>query len=212
MRAAATLPVIVDYGRGEAAAAESREADLAGGREESDGGRARRGGVRGGQDARPRVLALAHGARGHHGSPDGARGRRGPRRPRRPRARDDRPQRRTDPRAPGVGSRVRRHGHHRCRARHRARRRRIPTSQGVSRRRRPTSAPTRRSPTATATAPTSPRRSPAPVPARRACTEASRRAPSCSIGKVLDDDGFGEDSACWRAWSGRSHRARTSST
>ena len=93
----------------------------------------------------------------------------------------------------GLGGRLRRHRHHGRRARHRLR-------PHPSRPRRPgrrhgeLHAPSRPSTTATATAPTSPRPSPAPARPRGGAHGGVAPGATLLIGKVLDDDGFGEDS------------------
>ena len=73
----------------------------------------------------------------------------------------------------------------------------------------PASSPARTSSTATATAPTPPPPSPAPAPPPAGRKRASPPAPTCSIGKVLGDDGSGSSTrGSSRAWSGRRGPAR----
>ena len=124
--------------------------------------------------------------------------RQGARRPARERAADRRPR--------GLGRRVRRHRRHGRAARHR--RRRQPPRPLHPDRRHPELRPGRgRSPTSTATAPTSPPRSSAPAPPRTATTRASPRGRTSTSARCSTTTGHGQDSWVmagmeWAAQSG----------
>ena len=113
-----TLPVLVDYGRGPARRRRVARGQPRRGAEDGHDRLARHRRLRGRQGPRARVLALADGRSQRRGRSDGAVGRRDARRPRRARARHARSRRRPDPRAPGLGRRLRRRRHDRRRARH----------------------------------------------------------------------------------------------
>ena len=172
-----TLPVIVDYGAGAEAAAESKAARLAARTQDGHARVARRSGLRGREASRARLLALTHRRAERRRRLDRPRGGSHARRPGRAGARDAGHIRGADPRARGLGRRLRRDRLDRGRARHGLRP--VPPRPRQCRSpRAPTSRPTPASSTATATAPTSPPRSPAPAPVPAAPTGVSRRARS----------------------------------
>ena len=113
-----TLPVMVDYGRGPTAAAESRTRVLRGRRAHGDGAQAGRHRVPRREDRRAGLLGRPHQGRRRRGQPDRAARRRRARRPRRPGAGRARGLGPADPRPRGLGRRLRRHRRDRRGARH----------------------------------------------------------------------------------------------
>ena len=154
-----TIPVIVDYGQGQVAADESRQARRSQPREKTVALPTIGAAAFAADKERARdLLALAHEWSRRNRRCHRPHGRRGAGRSRRPRRSSPRRLGAADPRSGGVGCRLRRHGHDRRRARHRLRphasgSRRTGRGHGQLHGRR------RASSTATGTAPTSPRRS-----------------------------------------------------